>query len=39
MFFWVFLNFLYFLKIKQTFLFEADFYEQIRHKVSFIYKK
>ncbi len=27
------------MKIIQTFLFETDFYEQIRHKLSFIYKK
>jgi hypothetical protein len=28
------------MKILQTFLFETDFfYEQIRHKLSFIYKK
>ncbi len=26
------------MKIIQTFLFETDFYEQIRHKLSFIYK-
>ncbi len=25
--------------IIQTFLFETDFYEQIRHKLSFIYEK
>jgi hypothetical protein len=38
-FFRVFSNFLFFMKIIQTFLFETDFYEQIRHKLSFIYKK
>jgi hypothetical protein len=27
------------MKIIQTFLSEADFFEQIRHKISFIYKK
>jgi hypothetical protein len=27
------------MKIIQTFLFKTDFYEQIRHKLSFIYKK
>jgi hypothetical protein len=27
------------MKVIQTFLFETDFYEQIRHKLSFIYKK
>jgi hypothetical protein len=27
------------MKIIQTFLFETDFYEQIRHKLSVIYKK
>ncbi len=27
------------MKIIQTFLFETDFYEQIRQKLSFIYKK
>jgi hypothetical protein len=27
------------MKIIQTFLFETDFYEQVRHKLSFIYKK
>ncbi len=27
------------MQIIQTFLFETDFYEQIRHKLSFIYKK
>ncbi len=32
-------NFLFFMKIIQTFLFETDFYEQIRHKLSFIYQK
>jgi hypothetical protein len=31
--------FLFFMKIIQTFLFETDFYEQIRHKLSFISKK
>jgi hypothetical protein len=38
-FFFVFLNFKFLLKIIQTFLFETDFYEQIRQKLSFIYKK
>jgi hypothetical protein len=36
---WVFLNFEFFMKIIQTFLLETDFYEQIRRKLSFIYKK
>jgi hypothetical protein len=27
------------MKIIQTFLFGTDFYEQVRHKLSFIYKK
>jgi hypothetical protein len=27
------------MKIIQTFLFQTDFYEQISHKLSFIYKK
>ncbi len=27
------------MKIIQTFLFVTDFYEQIRHKLSFIYRK
>ncbi len=27
------------MKIIQTFIFKTDFYEQIRHKLSFIYKK
>ncbi len=39
---WVlcFLNFLFFMKIIHTFLFETDFfYEEVRHKLSFIYKK
>ncbi len=34
-----FLNFLFFMKIIQTFLFQTDFYEQISNKLSFIYKK
>ncbi len=38
-FFWFFKFFLFFMKVIQTFLFETDFYEQIRHKLSFIYKK
>jgi hypothetical protein len=39
-FFWVFKNFTFFMRIIKTFLFETDFfYEQIRHKLSFIYKK
>jgi hypothetical protein len=31
--------FLFFMKIIQIFSFETDFYEQVRHKLSFIYKK
>jgi hypothetical protein len=38
-FFVFFLIFTFLVKIIQTFLFETDFFEQIRHKLSFIYKK
>ncbi len=34
-----FLNYKFCMKIIPTFLFETDFYEQMRHKLSFIYKK
>ncbi len=36
---WFFLHFKFLMKIIQTFLFETDFYEQVRHKLSLIYKK
>jgi hypothetical protein len=34
-----FFNFLFFMKIIQTFLFQTDFFEQISNKLSFIYQK